>query len=87
MTPAGWAALFAGLLSATNLASQAIALRRLRRPLQRSVLLDTLPPVTIVRPVRGIEAFSRETAISGLELDYPSSVSYTHLTLPTICSV
>lgn len=72
MTPAGWAALFAGLLSATNLASQAIALRRLRRPLQRSVLLDTLPPVTIVRPVRGIEAFSRETAISGLELDYPS---------------
>lgn len=71
MTPAGWAALFAGLLSATNLASQAIALWRLRRPMQRSALLDELPPVTIVRPVRGIEAFSRETAISGLELDYP----------------
>ncbi|PZU93470.1 MAG: ceramide glucosyltransferase [Chelatococcus sp.] len=71
MTPAGWAALFAGLLVATNLVSQAIALRRFRRPAGRSALLDELPTVTIVRPVRGIEAFSRETAISGLELDYP----------------
>lgn len=71
MTPAGWAALFAGLLVATNLVSQAIALRRFRRPAGRSALLDELPAVTIVRPVRGIEAFSRETAISGLELDYP----------------
>jgi len=72
MTPAGWAALFAGALTATNLVSQAIALWRLRKPLERSALLDLLPAVTIVRPVRGIEAFSRETAISGLELDYPS---------------
>lgn len=71
MTPAGWAALMVGLLVAVNLAGQAIALWRLRRPLQRSVLLAELPPVTIVRPVRGIEAFSRETAVSGLELDYP----------------
>lgn len=71
MTPAGWAALAAGLLVAVNLAGQAIALWRLRRPLQRSALLAELPPVTIVRPVRGIEAFSRETAVSGLELDYP----------------
>jgi len=71
MTPAGWAATIAVLLVVMNLASQAIALWRLRRPLQRSALLDELPPVTIVRPVRGIEAFSRETAVSGLELDYP----------------
>lgn len=71
MTPAGWAAAAAGLVLATNLASQAIAIWRLRRPLERSALLAELPPVTIVRPVRGIEAFSRETAISGLELDYP----------------
>lgn len=72
MTPAGWAALFAGLLAAMNLVSQAIALWRFRKPVVRSALLEELPPVTIVRPVRGIEAFSRETAISGLELDYPS---------------
>ena len=71
MTPAGWAAAIAVLLVVMNLVSQAIALWRLRRPLQRSALLDELPPVTIVRPVRGIEAFSRETAVSGLELDYP----------------
>ena len=71
MTPAGWAAAIAVLLVVMNLASQAIALWRLRRPLQRSALLAELPPVTIVRPVRGIEAFSRETAVSGLELDYP----------------
>lgn len=71
MTPAGWAAAIAVLLVAMNLVSQAIALWRLRRPLQGSALLDTLPPVTIIRPVRGIEAFSRETAVSGLELDYP----------------
>ena len=71
MTPAGWAAAIAVLLVAMNLVSQAIALWRLRRPLQGSALLDTSPPVTIVRPLRGIEAFSRETAVSGLELDYP----------------
>jgi len=71
MTAAGWAASFAALLLATNLLCQAIALVRLRRKDRRTALLAALPPVTIVRPLRGIEAFSRETAISGLELDYP----------------
>lgn len=70
MTAAGWAASFAALLLATNLLCQAIALVRLRRKDRRTALLAALPPVTIVRPLRGIEAFSRETAISGLELDY-----------------
>lgn len=71
MTPAHWAVTFAGLLLAMNLLSQAIAFWRFRKSFPRSALLDALPPVTIVRPVRGIEAFSRETAISGLELEYP----------------
>lgn len=71
MTPAGWAGLVAALLVAMNLLCQAIAFLRLRRSDRRTALLDVLPPVTIVRPVRGIEAFSRETAVSGLELDYP----------------
>lgn len=71
MTPAHWALLFAGLLLAMNLLSQAIAFWRFRKTIARSALLAALPPVTIVRPVRGIEAFSRETAVSGLELDYP----------------
>ncbi|PZN93186.1 MAG: ceramide glucosyltransferase [Hyphomicrobiales bacterium] len=71
MTAAGWAGLFAALLVATNLLCQAIAFVRLRRKDRRTALLDSLPPVTIVRPLRGIEAFSRETAISSFELDYP----------------
>ncbi len=71
MSPAGWAMSFAALIVATNLLCQAIAYLRLRRPAARSSLLETLPPVTIVRPVRGLEAFSRETLTSGLTLDYP----------------
>jgi len=65
------AGLVAAFLVATNLLCQAIALVRLRRKDERTALLDALPSVTIVRPLRGVEAFSRETAISGLELDYP----------------
>ncbi|SEF62171.1 ceramide glucosyltransferase [Bosea lathyri] len=71
MSLAGWAGLFAALAVATNLLCQAIAFVRLRRKDAGSALLDELPPVTIVRPVRGIEAFSRETLTSGLTLDYP----------------
>jgi ceramide glucosyltransferase len=65
------AGLFAVLAVATNLLCQAIAFVRLRRKDAGCALLDAQPPVTIVRPVRGIEAFSRETATSGLLLDYP----------------
>lgn len=72
MSGAGWAALLATLIVAVNLLCLAIAFRRLRRPDRRDALPDPLPPVTIIRPLRGIEAFSRETALSGLELDYPS---------------
>ncbi len=70
MSAAVWAGLFAGLLVATNLLCQAIAFVRLRRRDRGSAVLAALPPVTIVRPVRGIEAFSRETLTSGLTLDY-----------------
>ena len=75
MTAAGWAGLVAAFLVVTNLLCQAIAFVRLRRKDGRTALLDALPPVTIVRPLRGIEAFSRETAISGFELDYPHYVT------------
>jgi len=65
-----------GILAATalaaHLASVAIAAIRLHRPGRPTSVLDVLPPVTIVRPVRGIETFSRETLTSGLLLDYPS---------------
>jgi ceramide glucosyltransferase len=68
---AAWAAGVAALILATNLLCQAIAFIRLRRELKGSSLLRDLPAVTIVRPVRGVEAFSRETLSSGLVLDYP----------------
>jgi ceramide glucosyltransferase len=71
MTAAQWAGLIAALMVAANLLCLGIALVRLRRPRRRSRLEALAPAVTIVRPVRGIEAFSRETLSSGLVLDYP----------------
>ena len=71
MNGAQWAGLIAALMVAANLVCLGIALVRLRRKQAPSRLQKLAPPVTIVRPVRGIETFSRETLTSGLELDYP----------------
>jgi ceramide glucosyltransferase len=71
MSAAAWAGLIAALIVVANLLCQVIAFIRLRRKDKTSPLLAALPPVTIVRPVRGIEAFSREMLTSGLMLDYP----------------
>ncbi|MGO4674566.1 ceramide glucosyltransferase [Bosea sp. 2YAB26] len=71
MTVAAGAGLFAVLAVALNLLCLAIAYFRLRHRALGSALLDQCPAVTIVRPVRGLEAFSRETLSSGLVLDYP----------------
>lgn len=72
MSAAHWAGLIAALMVAANLVCLAIAFARLRRRHAPSRLQKLAPPVTIVRPVRGIETFSRETLTSGLELDYPA---------------
>ncbi|MBA4224542.1 MAG: ceramide glucosyltransferase [Methylobacterium sp.] len=71
MNGAQWAGLIAALMVAANLVCLSIAFVRLRRKQAPSRLQKQAPPVTIVRPVRGIETFSRETLTSGLELDYP----------------
>ncbi len=71
MSAAEWAGSIAAFLVVVNLVCVAITYARLRRAQPGSTLLDALPPITIVRPVRGIEAFSRETLTSGLTLDYP----------------
>ena len=71
MSAAHWAGLIAALLVAANLLCLAIAFVRLRRKPAESSLLRRRPPVTIVRPVCGLESFSRETLTSGLILDYP----------------
>lgn len=58
--------------TAVNLASLVIAGIRIqgRRPLIAA--RSDAPPVSIVRPVCGIEAFSDETLRAGFELDYPN---------------
>ncbi|MEH3146421.1 MAG: ceramide glucosyltransferase [Methylobacterium frigidaeris] len=69
MTGSMLAALCLGL-TLVNLASLALAAHRLgRRPVPDP---GPLPPVTIVRPVCGLESFSEETLGSGFRLDYPA---------------
>ncbi|WP_439496994.1 glycosyltransferase [Bosea sp. (in: a-proteobacteria)] len=71
MSLAAAAGLFAALVVAANLLCLAVACLRLRERAPNSALLRQQPAITIVRPLRGIEAFSRETLTSGLMLDYP----------------
>jgi ceramide glucosyltransferase len=65
-------AVFGLLALALHLVSIALAARRVR--LRRSALPAPAeaPPVTVIRPVCGIEAFSRETLGSCFALDYPN---------------
>jgi ceramide glucosyltransferase len=71
MSPAGWAGALCGLLAAINLLSLVVAAGRLR--LRRSALQAAFnaPPVSIVRPLCGMESFSEETLRAGFALDYP----------------
>jgi ceramide glucosyltransferase len=62
---------FCLLAVALHLASIALAARRVRRRRRQRPVPANAPPVTIVRPVCGIEAFSRETLGSSFALDYP----------------
>ena len=84
MSAAHWAGLIAALLVAANLLCLAIAFLRLRRKPAESSLLRQRPPVTIVRPVCGLESFSRETLTSGLVLDYPDAELLRHRDLPWV---
>jgi ceramide glucosyltransferase len=63
---------FSLLALALHLLSIALAARRVR--LQRRALPPPAeaPPVTVIRPVCGIEAFSRETLGSSFALNYPN---------------
>ena len=54
-----------------HLLSIALAARRVRLRRQALPVPANAPPVTIVRPVCGIESFSRETLGSSFALDYP----------------
>jgi ceramide glucosyltransferase len=72
MTFALWAAFaFCGLALAIHLASIAIATVRCRRPARDLPAPDDAPPVTIIRPVCGIDNFVEATLRSTFVLDYP----------------
>ena len=70
MTGTGIAAIICLALTLINLASLAIALRRLGRRASVSAGLAEVP-VTVVRPVCGLETYSEETLGSGFRLAYP----------------
>ena len=71
MTGTGIAAIICLALTVINLASLAIARRRLGRPDPASAGLKETP-VTVVRPVCGLETYSEETLGSGFRLAYPN---------------
>ena len=64
------AATFCIVISAVQITSIAIAIVRLRRGTP-DMSFDRYPPVSLVRPLCGIDNFAAETLRSTFELDYP----------------
>jgi ceramide glucosyltransferase len=54
-----------------NILSVAIMARKCRARPRNLVAPDNAPPVSIVRPLKGVEAFSEEILKASFELDYP----------------
>ena len=72
MTFALWAAsAFCGLAIAIQLASIAVAIVRCRLPARELAPPGDAPPITIIRPVCGIDNFVETTLRSAFLLDYP----------------
>ena len=72
MTFALWAGAACAALTAVNLTSIGLAWSRLRPRDAAAGPLRQRPPVTIIRPVCGLEAFIEETLGTSFTLDYPS---------------
>jgi len=65
------AAIFASAASAFHSASIAVAMLRFRRSRHREPLPGQYPPVSLVRPLCGIDNYAADTLRSTFELDYP----------------
>ncbi|MFY9837090.1 MAG: glycosyltransferase, partial [Xanthobacteraceae bacterium] len=65
------AATFLIVISAVQITSIAIAAKRLRRSAPHKPVFDRYLPVSLVRPLCGIDNFAAETLRSTFELDYP----------------
>jgi ceramide glucosyltransferase len=72
VTLAEWAGLGCLVLTGLNLLSLVIASLRLKRRREPIPAPADAPPVSIVRPLRGVEPFSEATLASGFVLDYPA---------------
>src|SRR5580704_7857922 len=64
-------AAFCIAVTAVQLTSIAIAICRLRPSARRAPLSNLYPPVSLVRPLCGIDNYAAETLASTFELDYP----------------
>ena len=72
MAIALWAAAaFCGITTLLHLVSVAVAVARCRPRKSPLAAPPEAPPVTIIRPVCGIDNFARETLASAFALDYP----------------
>ena len=65
------AATFSVAATTIHLASVAIAMRRFRRGSRREQLSRPYPPVSLVRPLCGIDNYAADTLRSTFDLDYP----------------
>lgn len=70
MTLANWAAVYCFAVTAVHLVTVAIAAYRCRRRYRRPLPLE--PPVSVVRPVCGIEPCTNETLGCSFRLNYPN---------------
>jgi ceramide glucosyltransferase len=66
------AAIFCILLTAVQISSIAIAIVRLRRNAPPRPISEQYPPVSLVRPLCGIDNYATENLRSSFELNYPS---------------
>src|SRR5580692_8759355 len=64
-------ATFCIIATVAHIASIAIAIFRLRRNSLDDVSRQELPPVSLVRPLCGLDNFAAETLRSTFDLDYP----------------
>lgn len=72
MTELAWAcAIFAGLATLLHIVSTCLAAYRCRRETTASKLPADVSPVSILRPVRGLDPYDVKTLRSSFELTYP----------------
>ena len=65
------AATFCITVTAVHVASIVVAILRFRRSPRRETLSNQYPPVSLVRPLCGLDNYAADTLRSTFDLDYP----------------